>query len=157
MSIELQPIGIVHSPRSDRRDDFWGSVESTIELHERFSPNALLGLTDFSHIEVIFVLHDIREDEVEMTARHPRNNPNWPKVGIFAQRGARRPNRLAVSRCQLLRVDSRTVYVRGLDANDGAPVLDIKPYMREFGPIGDVRQPLWVDELMKRYYGTNSV
>ncbi len=156
MKIALEPVAIVHSPRTDRSDDDWGSVESTIELDDRFSPEALTGLDEFSHIEVVFILHGIDESEVETKARHPRNNPNWPKLGIFAQRGAGRPNRIGVSRCSLLRVEGRTLHVRGLDANDGSPVLDIKPYMREFGP-GEVRQPQWVTELMERYYRINGV
>lgn len=152
MRIVLDSIATVHSPRNDRSDDFWGSVESTIRLEDRFLPDALDGLSEFSHLEVVFLLHDIDERDVEHTARHPRNNPRWPKVGIFAQRGARRPNRLGVSRCRLLQIDGRTLYVRGLDANDGTPVLDIKPYMREFGAAGDVRQPDWATEVMERYY-----
>lgn len=150
--IELRPVAIVRSPRTDRRDDDWGAVESTIELVERFAPQALDGIEAFSHLEIVFLLHAIDEGEVETTARHPRNNPEWPKVGIFAQRGARRPNRIGVSRCELVRREGRTLVVRGLDANDGSPVLDIKPYMREFGPRGDVRQPPWADEVMSRYY-----
>ena len=157
MPITLEPIGIVRSPRRDRSDDYWGAVESTIELDERFSPDALAGLNEFSHVEVVFLLHDIREGEIETRARHPRNNPKWPKLGIFAQRGARRPNRIGISRCALLRIDHRTLYVRGLDANDGSPVLDIKPYMREFGPLGEVRQPAWASEVMERYYQIKEV
>lgn len=157
MTITLEQIAVVHSPRTGRSDDFWGSVESTIELDERFSPEALAGLHEFSHIEVVFLLHEIEKSEIEHTARRPRNNPAWPNLGIFAQRGARRPNRIGVSRCTLLRVEGRTLYVRALDAVDGTPVLDIKPYMREFGPIGEVRQPQWAAEVMERYYDINEV
>lgn len=148
----LEPIAVVHSPRTDRRDDDWGSVESTIELDSRFAPEALDGIESFSHIEVVFVFHRIHEDEIEATSRHPRNHGAWPKVGIFAQRGARRPNRIGVSRCELLRREGRTLYVRALDAIEGTPVVDIKPYMREFGILGDSRQPQWADEIMRDYY-----
>jgi tRNA (Thr-GGU) A37 N-methylase len=89
---------------------------------------------------------------VEPGTRHPRGNPDWPRVGIFAQRGKDRPNRLGVSRCELLRVDRSAVRVRGLDAVDGTPVLDLKPWMAEFGPRGDVRQPAWASELMRGYW-----
>ena len=152
MSFTIEPIGIVHSARTGRGDDNWGSVESTIELDGRFSVDALRGLDAFSHVEVVFVLHEIDESEIEYAARHPRNRAEWPEVGIFAQRGAKRPNRIGVSRCRVLRIDGRTLHVRGLDAIDGTPVVDIKPYMREFGPQGDVRQPAWADEIMARYY-----
>jgi tRNA-Thr(GGU) m(6)t(6)A37 methyltransferase TsaA len=153
LSFEVEPIGVVHSPRVGRKDDDWGSVESTIELDEtRFTAEALAGIEAFSHLEVVFLFHEIDTTDVELTARHPRNNPAWPKVGIFAQRGSRRPNRLGVSRCTLVRVEGLTLHVRALDAIDGTPVLDIKPYMKEFSPLGDVRQPEWASSLMERYY-----
>ncbi|MDT0347467.1 TrmO family methyltransferase domain-containing protein [Streptomyces litchfieldiae] len=89
---------------------------------------------------------------VHTGARHPRGNADWPLVGIFAQRGKDRPNRLGVSRCWLLGVEGLDVRVRGLDAVHGTPVLDLKPYMAEFGPQGEVRQPDWATELMRAYY-----
>jgi tRNA (Thr-GGU) A37 N-methylase len=74
-------------------------------------------------------------------------------VGMFAQRARMRPNRLGVSACALVRVDGLDLHVRGLDAVDGSPVLDIKPHMREFEPDGAaVRQPAWATELMHGYY-----
>ncbi|MFD0476032.1 TrmO family methyltransferase [Nonomuraea thailandensis] len=79
-------------------------------------------------------------------------NPDWPEVGIFAQRGKNRPNRLGVSRCRLLAVEGLDLRVRGLDAIDGTPVLDVKPYMAEFGPQGETVQPAWATELMRAYY-----
>lgn len=151
--MNIVPIGIVHSPRTDRRDDFWGSVESTIELDAaQYGADSLSGLEQFSHLEVVYLLHGIDESEIERTARHPRNRPDWPKVGIFAQRGAKRPNRIGVSRCAILGIEGPVIRVRGLDAIDGTPVIDIKPYMREFGPAGEVRQPQWADEIMSEYY-----
>jgi tRNA (Thr-GGU) A37 N-methylase len=82
----------------------------------------------------------------------PRNNPAWPEVGIFAQRVKNRPNRLGLSTCELVGVEGTDVMVRGLDAVDGTPVIDIKPYMSEFGPRTDVRQPTWSRELMAGYW-----
>ena len=152
-AVLMVPIGIVRSPRTERRDDFWGNVESTIELDAaQYGAESLEGLDQFSHLEVVFLLDRIDAREIETAARHPRNRTDWPKVGIFAQRGAKRPNRIGVSRCTILAVEGRSVRVRGLDAIDGTPVLDIKPYMREFGPAGDVRQPRWADEIMSEYY-----
>lgn len=152
-TVELVPIGVVHSPRTEKRDDNWGDVVAKIELDgSRFDADALVGLSEFSHAEVMFVMHRVRPKNVETGARHPRNNEDWPRVGIFAQRAKGRPNRLGLSRCEILDVTDRTVTVRGLDAIDGTPVLGIKPYMREFGPRGEVSQPAWVSELMDRYY-----
>ena len=77
----------------------------------------------------------------------------WPKVGIFAQRGRKRPNRIGATICELLSVDGVSIRVRGLDAFDGSPVLDIKPVMTEFLPEKDsVRQPQWSRELMSTYF-----
>jgi tRNA (adenine37-N6)-methyltransferase len=149
---EIAPIGWVRAPRVAPRDDFWGAVTSAIEMADRFSTEALAGLADFSHLEVVYRFHGVPGDRVETGARHPRNRADWPLVGIFAQRGKARPNRIGVSRCNLVRVEGRTVTVQRLDAIDGTPVLDIKPYMVEFGPIGPVWQPAWATELMKSYY-----
>lgn len=151
--IEVAPIGWVRAPRTEARDDFWGSVTSTIEIdRRRFGPDALAGLGDFSHLEVVYQFHGVPLDRIETASRHPRNRADWPLVGIFAQRGKMRPNRLGVSRCNLLRVEGLLLTVQRLDAIDGTPVLDIKPYMTEFGPIGPHMQPSWATELMRQYY-----
>lgn len=151
--VVLRPIGIVRSPRRDVADDDWGSVLSTIELDAgQFGADAVAGLGDFSHVEVVYHFHLVPAEKIETTARHPRNRPDWPLVGIFAQRGKGRPNRIGVSRCRLLGVDGLRLRVQALDAVDGTPVIDVKPWMTEFGPLGDVRQPAWATELMARYY-----
>jgi tRNA-Thr(GGU) m(6)t(6)A37 methyltransferase TsaA len=153
-AITLTPIGQVHSPRIEAKDDFWGSVTSVIELDStRFNQDSLLGLTDFSHIVVLYHLHLIPDDKVVTTANHPRGNPDWPRVGIFAQRKKDRPNRIGVSICELLEVDGLKLKVKALDAIDGTPVLDIKPFVREFEPDPErVRQPQWITELMRDYF-----
>ncbi|MFB6298768.1 MAG: tRNA (N6-threonylcarbamoyladenosine(37)-N6)-methyltransferase TrmO [Halobacteriales archaeon] len=150
--VTLEPIGTVSSPRTEKRDDHWGDVVAEIELADRFDPEALAGLETFSHVEVVFYMHRVRADGIENGARHPRNNTDWPKLGIFAQRAKGRPNRIGLSRCAVIAVEDRRLRVKALDAIDGTPVLDIKPYMREFGPRGKVTQPAWVSELMAEYY-----
>ena len=92
-------------------------------------------------------------EAVVVGARHPRNNPDWPAVGIFAQRAKGRPNRIGVSTCELLGVDGHDVSVRGLDAIDGSPVLDLKPHVVEMDrPRSEVREPAWIRELMRGYW-----
>ena len=153
MKIELDPVGIVRSPRIEAVDDYWGRVVSTIEMDATlFSPEALQGLESFSHVEVVYFFHLVPEAKIETAARHPRNRTDWPKIGIFAQRGKNRPNRIGVSVCSVLKVEGLTITVEGLDAIDGTPVLDVKPYIREFGPRKAVRQPDWATELMEAYY-----
>ena len=151
--IEVRPIGVVRSPRVEATDDDWGAVAATIELDaERFTPDLVAGLDGFSHVEVVFVFHGVDEDAVTLGARHPRGNTDWPAVGILAQRAKARPNRLGVTVCTLAGVDGLRLSVRGLDAIDGTPVLDVKPYMTEFAPGGATTQPAWSTELMRDYW-----
>ena len=150
--IELEPIGRVVSTRRGVRDDGWDAVSAHIELDERFEPGALRGLDGFSHVEVLYLLDRVAPDRVVTAARHPRNNPDWPRVGIFAQRGKRRPNRLGLTVCRVLSLEGRRLRVEGLDAVHGTPVLDLKPWVRELGPRGEVHQPRWMTELMDGYW-----
>ncbi|MEW2140242.1 SAM-dependent methyltransferase [Streptomyces sp. NPDC005409] len=153
MVVESQPVGVVVGGRAEVADDDWGREEAVIRLDaRRFGPQALFGLEDFSHVEVIYHFDRVPVEKIETGARHPRGNPDWPLVGIFAQRGKNRPNRLGVSRCRVVKVDGLDVHVEGLDAVDGTPVLDLKPYMVEFGPRGVLRQPPWSTTLMRDYY-----
>jgi tRNA-Thr(GGU) m(6)t(6)A37 methyltransferase TsaA len=148
----LQPIGFVRSPRRDVADDDWGDVQAVIELTPNLDPDALAGIEDFSHAEILFLFDRVPESAIERTARHPRNNPAWPRVGVFAQRGKNRPNRLGSTIVRIVERRGRALHVLGLDAVDGTPVLDIKPVMTEFLPREPVRQPTWSTELMRDYW-----
>jgi tRNA (Thr-GGU) A37 N-methylase len=151
--VQLTQIGTVTGGRTEPHDDDWAVERALIRLDaDAYGPDSLTGLTGFSHVEVVFLFHLVDPAAVVTGARRPRGNPDWPFVGIFAQRGKNRPNRLGVSRCRLLGVDGLDVHVAGLDAVDGTPVLDIKPWMAEFGPIGEQFQPMWATELMRDYY-----
>jgi len=148
----MEPIGFVASPRSEAIDDDWGTIDATITLVAPYGPDSLRGLDEFSHVDVVFVFDRVDPGKVQTGSRVPRNNPAWPEVGIFAQRAKMRPNRVAVTTCELLGVDGASLRVRGLDAIDGTPVIDLKPFMTEFGPRGSVRQPTWSHELMAGYW-----
>lgn len=152
MSFDVRPVAFVRSPRKDLSDDFWGAVEAEIVLEPGFGDEALFGLGDFSHVEIIFLMDRVDPAKVETGARHPRERKDWPLVGIFAQRGKARPNRIGLTRATIVAVDGRVLRVRGLDAIDGTPVLDVKPWMDEFAPIGATRQPAWAGELMCDYF-----
>jgi tRNA-Thr(GGU) m(6)t(6)A37 methyltransferase TsaA len=152
MGIVVEPIGTVRSTRTEVRDDGWDAETAAIELTEQFGPEALRGLDAFSHVEVVFVFDQVTADQIETGVRRPRGRADWPEVGIFAQRGKNRPNRIGLTTCAILAVDGRTLHVRGLDAVDGTPVLDLKPHMAEFAPRGEVRQPSWATELMGGYW-----
>lgn len=151
--INIRPIGVIKTVRSEIKDDDWGNNISTIELDDsQFTKEVLFGLEDFSHLEVLFHFHKVDSSKIEKGARHPRNNPDWPKVGIFSQRGKNRPNLLGLSTCKILKVEDLTITVQALDAIDGTPVIDLKPYMKEFAPVQETTQPQWATELMKNYY-----
>ncbi|TBW34760.1 S-adenosylmethionine-dependent methyltransferase [Siculibacillus lacustris] len=150
--ITLEPIGRVHGGRIETDDDHWGAVESEIVLDLAYPEAAFAGLGDFSHAVVVFHFDMIDPETIAIGDRHPRGRTDWPKVGIFAQRGSPRPNRLGVTTVEILSVSGRRLRVRGLDAIDGTPVLDIKPVMRGFEPRGAIREPAWATEIMKDYW-----
>jgi len=151
--ITLTPIGYVSSGLRHVVDDIWGGTVSRIKLDpSQFAPDCLNGLTEFSHVEIVFLFDQVHESEIVSGSRHPRGRQDWPCVGIFAQRAKNRPNRLGVTICRLLSVHDLSIEVEGLDAVDGTPVLDIKPYMMEFAPRGPVHQPAWATELMSKYW-----
>ncbi|MFJ6787449.1 SAM-dependent methyltransferase [Streptomyces angustmyceticus] len=147
------PVGRVVGGRAEVRDDDWGKESAIIRLDAaQYGPEAVAGLDAFSHLEVVYHFDRVPTGKIQTGARHPRGNTDWPLVGIFAQRGKNRPNRLGVSRCRLLKADGLDLHVQGLDAVDGTPVLDIKPYMAEFGPQGHTTQPDWATDLMRNYH-----
>jgi len=148
----FDPIGWVRAQRREADDDFWGGVECRIELADGYGADALQGIEEFSHAEILFVFHHVDERNVVRGARYPRNNPEWPRVGIFAQRAKNRPNRIGSTIVRIVRRDGCALTVAELDAVDGTPVLDIKPVMKEFLPRDEVRQPSWCGELMRRYW-----
>lgn len=152
MKIELEAIGTVRGGREKVINDDWGPIEAFIELDERIDASALSSLDQFSHAVIVFHFDKVDPATIEWGARHPRNNSDWPLVGIFAQRGKNRPNLVGVTTCDVVGVEGNRLYVRGLDAVDGTPVIDIKPYMTGFAPRGDVVEPDWSLELMAGYW-----
>jgi len=149
--IQIEPVGFVHSERKEVRDDHWKG-EARIVLAESFGDEALAGIEEFSHLEILFHFHKADPSKMTRGAAHPRHNPDWPRVGIFVRRGKNRPNHLGLTVVKLLKVEGTTLYVSRLDAIDGTPVIDIKPLMRAFLPAEEIRQPAWADEIMKDYW-----
>jgi len=134
--LTLTPIGTVRSSRNTPTDDGWDDETARIELDpDQYEPEALAGLEDFSHVEVLFIFDRVADEKVVRGARHPRGRKDWPKAGIFAQRGKNRPNKIGATVCRILKV-----------------VLDIKPVMTAFLPRGEVREPQWVTEVMANYW-----
>lgn len=153
MLIEMKPIGWVRSEIKETLDDCWGGLVSAIELDTAvYGPESLQGLADFSHVQILFHFDQIAPERIHTGARHPRGRQDWPATGIFAQRGRERPNRIGLSTCRIVAVEGTRLLLAELDAVDGTPVLDIKPYVAEFGPREEVRQAEWSKQLMAGYY-----
>lgn len=152
-SYEVVPVARVVCARVEPTDDYWGGARSVIHIDAgRFTADATRGLDAFSHLEIVFRFHLQDPTDPHLGARRPRDNPDWPEVGIFGHRNMRRINWLGVSRCRLIAVDGLDLHVEDLDAVDGTPVLDIKPWFAEFGPRGDTRQPAWPTEMLVNYF-----
>src|SRR4051812_47470730 len=102
MFIEVSPIATAHNLRSAVSDDFWGDVVTEIELLPHIPTESLDGIEGFSHLEIIFHFSQADEGKIVYSG-NPRENPTWPKVGIFAQRKKDRPNRLGLITVELIR------------------------------------------------------
>ena len=156
-SFTVEPVGHIIGGRAEPTDDYWGGGRSIIRIDDtRFGTDSTAGLDDFSHLEVVFLFHLTDRADLNLGARRPRDNPDWPAVGIFGHRNMRRINWLGVSRCRLIKVDGLDLHVEELDAVDGTPVLDIKPWFAELGPRGEIRQASWSTEMLGRYFATPS-
>jgi tRNA (adenine37-N6)-methyltransferase len=151
----FSPIAHIYNSRTTLDDDNWGDLVSEIILESSIPDDSLDGIDKFSHAEILFYFDKVEGNREVHYSRHPRGNLSWPKVGIFSQRNKDRPNHIGLTIAGIIKRNGRSLYVRGLDAVDGTPVLDIKPVMVEFLPRGAVLQPDWSHELMKEYWNKN--
>jgi tRNA-Thr(GGU) m(6)t(6)A37 methyltransferase TsaA len=149
--IVLHPIGTVRSPVDEPVDANWGNVESRIVLEPELR-GGLRGLDAFSHVVVVTYLHHAAFDRARHLVRRPRGLATMPELGIFAQRAKDRPNPIGITTVSLVAVETDGIRVRGLDAVDGTPVVDVKPYFPDFDSAAEPRVPPWVGELMKGYF-----
>jgi tRNA (adenine37-N6)-methyltransferase len=151
MQIHVSPVAIVKNSRQVPADDYWGAVVSDIELAENIPTAAFDGITQFSHLEIIFYFNKALPEDIVFSG-YPRGNTGYPLTGIFAQRKKDRPNNIGLCTVELLLHTGRCITVKYLDAIDGTPVLDIKPVFREFEPKTAIAQPEWSTDLMKNYW-----
>lgn len=150
-SVTLQVIGTVRNGRESAADRNWGRLESAIELDPAFAAG-LDGLEHFSHALVVFYMHLDPDREPPTLRRRPRGRADMPLLGVFAQRGRMRPNPIGVTAVEVVRVEAGRLIVRGLDALQGTPVLDLKPYFPAFDRREGARTPEWVGRLMEGYF-----
>ena len=145
MEIRLHPIGVVRNEvASGGREVKWEAVESQIVIDPEWG-DALDGIEGFSHVWVLFYLSASPMPEAART--HPQGRDDLPLVGRLATRSPVRPNPIGSTPVELLAVEGNRLRVRGLDAFDGTPVLDLKPYLPRGDSIPDARVPDWLTQL----------
>lgn len=149
--IQITPIGSVRSQVSDSIDENWGKVISEIHLDKSLVAG-LQGLEDWSHIVVIFQMHETQFNPEEHLVRRPRGEADMPEVGIFAQRARHHPNMIGITAVKVIDIEGHIIRVKGLDAIDGTPVLDIKPYAPIYDGVTDPLVPGWFIRLMQGYF-----
>jgi tRNA-Thr(GGU) m(6)t(6)A37 methyltransferase TsaA len=141
MKIEMTPIGYVRSgftedgARIPRRE-----ILAEIIVREELAP-ALRGIEDWSHLFVLFWMHGLAGRPISLTT-HPRHRTDLPEVGVLAARGRERPNPIGLAVVELVKREDNVLTVRRLDAHDGSPVLDIKPY-DSYDVVAEPRAPAW--------------
>ena len=134
--VAMQTIGLDPVGRVERRD---GKI--FVEVQPAYA-EALDGIEGFSHIWVIYWFHGNDTPEKRRTLKvHPRGNPANPLTGVFATRSPARPNLVGLQACRLVRRDGNRLEVTGLDAWDGSPVLDIKPYLPQLDSYPHTTMP----------------
>ena len=149
--IKLEPIGYLLSSVTEQMDENWGEIKSKIILNSEYA-GALLGLENFSHAIIVTYLHQAKYEKEKHLQRRPRNLATMPKVGIFSQRAKDRPNRIGITAVEIISVGNDYLEIKGLDAINGTPILDIKPYYPHYDKMDSAKVPEWIDRLMKNYF-----
>lgn len=142
-TVSVRPIGIVRNKVKEPTPFGWEDVESEILIREELAP-ALEGIEGFSHVTVLFWMHLLPEEKRTLTKIHPRDREDLPLVGVFATRTQCRPNPVGSTTVRLLGRKRNRLRVLGLDAVDGSPVLDLKPYLPPYDSMPEVQMPDWV-------------
>ncbi len=133
-AFHMQPIGVVKKQ----------GEKIYLEIEPRLSP-ALKGLEDFSHLWVLYWFHENDNPSARATLQvHPRRDPANPLTGVFACRAPERPNLIGLTACRILRIDGNVIEVSGLDAREGTPIVDLKPYIPKGDSIPEATAPPWV-------------
>lgn len=139
--VEVRPIGVVRNGQHDRADG-WEQIRSDLIFRDDLI-EALDAIECYSHIIVTFYLHGVPEEERTSGRIHPRGDPQYPLQGVLATRSQRRPGGIGMTVVPLLRRRKNILRVEGLDAIEGTPILDIKPYIPHYDSVSDARIPDW--------------
>ena len=131
---QIYPIGVI------RRQ----GEKVLVEIHDPYK-DALLGLDPFSHILLFLWFHknDIPEKRDTLQV-HPRGDRHLPLTGVFGTRSPQRPNPIALYVCRIRSIEKNIIHINDIDARDGSPVIDIKPYIPRMDSIPEARIAKWV-------------
>jgi tRNA-Thr(GGU) m(6)t(6)A37 methyltransferase TsaA len=143
VEINLTPIGFVKNSIKERGIEDCLTVTSEIIIKEDLK-EALSRIDEFSHIIVIYWMHKLPPSQRSIIKVHPKANQNLPLVGVFASRSPARPNPIGITTVKLLERRDNVLKVIGLDAVDGTPVLDIKPYIPGNNSSTEAKTPDWL-------------
>ncbi len=144
--VKLTPIGYVRNRVKEPMADGWANVESRVIIRPELA-DMLLNLGDYSHVVIVFWPHKVPDDvRGSKPQLHPRDDEEYPLMGVLATRSQIRPNPVLVTSVPLLAVNENVLKVRGLDAIDGSPVLDVKPYLPHYDSVADAHVPKWVED-----------
>lgn len=141
--VSMRPIGVVRNAERELRSQDWREVRSDLIFRDDLM-GALDGLETWSHIIVVCAFHRLPEEHLGKTHILPSDDPRNPVQGILATRSQLRPNPIGVSVVPVLRRRRNILRVKGLDALDGTPILDVKPYIPGYDDVPDARVPDWV-------------
>lgn len=142
----LRPIGVIRNGHQTRPEGPWEDVVSEIVVDREWEPG-LEGLEEFSHIHVLFWLHQAEPERGKFLRLHPQKREDLPEVGIFATRAMMRPNPIGLTAVRLLGRQDNVLRVQGLDALDGSPLLDLKPYLTRGDLWPEATGPRWLKKL----------
>jgi tRNA-Thr(GGU) m(6)t(6)A37 methyltransferase TsaA len=146
MAIEITPFGIVRNNITDPGEENWGDIVSEIELNNSMEP-ALEQIEGFSHINVLFWMNQLPEEKRSILKVHPKDRQDLPLVGVFATCSPARPNPIGLTTVKLLERNNNILKVIGLDAINGTPVIDIKPYIPDHDNLAEATTPDWIKRL----------
>ena len=144
--IRLAPVALIKNEINEPMAEGWEEVRSEIVVDPDFM-DCLDGIEENSHITVIFWMDRVTQEQRGLKKVHPRGRKDLPYLGIFATRCPQRPNPLGLATVKLLKREGNRLEIAGLDALNGTPVLDIKPYSRRHDYIEGARCPAWTKEL----------
>ena len=135
-TITLKAIGIVRNEVKEippSGNDWWQEVISEVIIDNDLT-DALDGLENYSSIIVLYWMNRIPEGQMPLKI-HPRGNREIPLRGLFATRTPNRPSRIGKTTVRLINRQGNILKVKGLDALDGTPVIDIKPYAPDYDAL----------------------